>query len=116
MCDLIGRFGNHRADASSPEPSAGRSTRIGLVAADAVGAGTWPTTVAAIDFQAREQMLEHRAVVCLAGADQDDQRPAGSIDEVMDLAGLPAAGAANAVVRRLDARILVIRPSPLCGG
>ena len=41
---------------------------------------------------------------------------------VLSMAGLASAmrdlptGTANAVVRRLDAQIRVIRPSPLCGG
>ena len=61
-------------------------------------------------------MLEHRGVVGLAGADQHHQRSSRAVDEVVDLAGQPAAGTANAVVRRLDAQIRVIRPSPLCGG
>lgn len=58
-------------------------------------------------------MLEDGCVIGLAGGDQHDQGSAGTVDEVMDLGGQPASGAANAVVRRLDARIRVIRPSPL---
>jgi hypothetical protein len=52
----------------------------------------------------------------LTGGDQHHQRAPGTVDQMVDLAGQPAAGAAYAVVRRLDARIRVIRPSPLCGG
>jgi hypothetical protein len=52
----------------------------------------------------------------LARAYQHHQRSSAAVDEVMDLAGQAAAGAANAVVRRLDRQIRVIRPSPLCGG
>jgi len=63
-----------------------------------------------------QQMLEHRIVACLASTDEDHQGQAGTIDELMDLGAQPAAGATNAVVRRLDAGIVVIRPSPLCGG
>lgn len=61
-------------------------------------------------------MLEDRTVVRLASADKHHQRPSGAVDEMMDLAGQPTARAANAVVRRLDSQILVIRPSPLCDG
>jgi hypothetical protein len=64
----------------------------------------------------REQMLKHRAVVRLTGADEHYQRASMTVDEVMDLAGQAAARAAQGVVRRLDAQIRVIRPSPLCGG
>ena len=64
----------------------------------------------------RQQMLKDWGVVGLAGRHQHHQWSSEAIDEVVDLAGQPAAGAANAVVRRLDARILVIRASPPCGG
>ena len=63
-----------------------------------------------------EQMLEDGIVAGLAGADEDDQGQSSTVDELVDLGAQPAAGAANAVVRRLDAEILVIRPSPLCDG
>lgn len=61
-------------------------------------------------------MLEDWPVVGLTSADKYHQRTALTVDKVMDLAGQPAARAANAVVRRLDAKIRVIRPSPLCRG
>jgi len=61
-------------------------------------------------------MLEDRSVVGLPGGDQHDQGPSRTIDEMVNLAGQTAAGAAYRVVRRLDAWIRVIRPSPLCGG
>lgn len=62
-----------------------------------------------------QQMLEHRVVTGLAGADEDHQGQTGAVDELVDLGAQTAAGTANAVVRRLDAGIVVIRPSPLCG-
>jgi len=58
-------------------------------------------------------MVEDRCVVGLARGDQHDQRSACSIDEVMNLGGQAATGTADAVVRRLDAGIRVIPPSPL---
>ncbi|OBG37013.1 hypothetical protein A5672_18675 [Mycobacterium alsense] len=63
-----------------------------------------------------QQMLEHRIVSGLAGADEDHQGQPLAIDELVNLGAQPTAGTANAVVRRLDDQILVIRPSPLCGG
>ena len=48
-------------------------------------------------------MLEERGVVGLTGRDQHHQRSPGAVDEMVDLAGQPAPGTANAVVRRLDA-------------
>jgi hypothetical protein len=52
----------------------------------------------------------------LARTDKHHQRPAMAIDKLMNLAGQPATRTANAVVRRLDEQIRVIRPSPLCRG
>jgi hypothetical protein len=66
--------------------------------------------------QLGQQMLEYGVVAGLAGAHKDHQGQPGAVDELVDLGAQSAAGAANAVVRRLDARILVIRPSPPCGG
>lgn len=61
-------------------------------------------------------MLKDRGVIGLPGGDHDHQRATDAVDKVVDLAGQTAAGTADAVVRRLDAQIAVIRPSPLCGG
>jgi hypothetical protein len=61
-------------------------------------------------------MLEHRAVVGVTGPDEHHQRSPASVDEVVNLAGQPATGTANTVIRRLVEQIRVIRPSPLCGG
>ena len=116
VSDLVGRFGNDCADAASAQPSACCSAGVGLVGADAIGASTWPATAAAVHFQVREQMLERRSVVGLASADEHHQGPSAAVDEMVNLAGQPAAGATNAVVKRLARQILVIRPSPLCPG
>jgi len=116
VSDLIGRFGDHRGDAASAQLGADGSTRVGLVGADQVRAGAWCTGAEADDFQMRQQMLKDWGVVGLAGRHQHHQWSSEAIDEVPDLAGQPAAGPANTVVRRLDARILVVRPSPPCGG
>jgi hypothetical protein len=50
----------------------------------------------------------------LAGTDEHHQWPSVPVDEMVNLAGETTARAANAVVRRLDGQIRVIRPSPLC--
>ncbi len=112
VSDLVGGLRDHRADAATTQLRACRTTRIGLIAPDTVGAG--PRS--APHFEVGEQMLELGAVMGLSGRDQDYQWAPGAVDEVVDFAGPSAARAANAVVRRLDAQILVIRPSPLCGG
>ena len=75
-----------------------------------------PTRAGPFDAQVGQQVFEDRRIVGLAGGNQHDQRSARPVHQVVNLGGQPAAGAANAVVRRLDARIGVIRPSPLCGG
>lgn len=50
-----------------------------------------------------------------AHCQQRDQREAVAIDELVDLRRQAAAGAADRVITRLDARIRVIRSSPLSG-
>lgn len=112
--DLVGGFGNDRDDPAAAQPSACCSAGVGLIAADALRAGMWAATAAAVHFQVREQMLEHRSVVGLAGAHEHHQRSSAAVNEMVNLAGQPAAGAANPVVRRLDRQIRAIRPSPLC--
>ncbi|MGY4646372.1 hypothetical protein ACVWWN_000168 [Mycobacterium sp. URHB0021] len=92
------------------------SAGVGLIAADAGRARAWPATAVMVDFQVRKQMLQHGAVVGLAGAHEHYQRSSSSVDEVMNLAGQPAAGAANAMVRRRAGQIRVIRPSPGAAG
>jgi hypothetical protein len=114
--DLVGGFGNDRDNPALPQPCSRCSAGVGLIAADAGRTRAWPATAATVDFQVRKQMLQHGAVVGLAGAHEHYQRSSSSVDEVMNLAGQPAAGAANAVVRRLARQIRVIRPSPLCHG
>ncbi|OFJ50314.1 hypothetical protein BEL07_28995 [Mycolicibacterium grossiae] len=116
VADLIGRFGNDCDDPSSSQPLSSRSAGIGLVATQAIRPRAWPPPTAALGFQVGEQMLQNRSVVGLASAHEHDQRSSVAVDEVMDLAGQSAAGAANAVVRRLAGQICVIRPSPLCHG
>ncbi len=76
---------------------------------------TGPHVPARTGAQVCQQMLQHRVVTGLAGADQDHHGQPLAIDELVNLGAQPSAGAANAVVRRLDDQILVIRPSPLGG-
>lgn len=114
--NLIGGFGYRRADSATPQQHPGRTTGICLIATNPVRAGARSTAAAAADFQVREQMLKYRAVVGLPSPDEHHQRPSVAVNEVMNLAGQPAAGTPNAMVRRLDQQILVIRPSPLCRG
>lgn len=116
VADLIGRFGNDGDDPSSAQPLPGRSAGIGLISAQAIGPGAGPPRPASLNFEVGEQMLQDRSVACLAGAHEHHQRSSVAVDEVMDLAGQPAARATNAVVRRLVRQICVIRPSPLCHG
>ena len=115
MALLVAGFGDHRTDASLPQQRAVVSGGIGLVGANPAGSGPGFPAVA-VDLQMPEQMLGDRAVAGLAGADEDHQRQASAVDELVDLGAQPATGTTNAVVRRLGSEILVIRPSPLCGG
>lgn len=114
MAGLVRRFGNDSGDPASPQAVSGRSAGVGPIGADTVGASPRTSTPATLHFQVGQQMLQHGAIVSLAGANQHHQWPSAPIDKVMNLAGQPAARAANAVVRRLDRQIRVIRPSPPC--
>jgi hypothetical protein len=66
--------------------------------------------------QLREQRQQSRRVVGLTGRDGDHQRQPVPVDPMVGLGRRPAAGTTEAVIRRLESRILVDRPSPLCGG
>lgn len=77
-----------------------------------VGAGAADGTS---DTQVPHQRQEHRRVAGLPHCQQRDQREAVAIDELVDLRRQAAAGAADRVITRLDARIRVIRSSPLSG-
>lgn len=59
------------------------------------------------------QVNEYRGVTGLAGTDEYDQRAAMAVNELVDLRADPAAGAAQGVIERLDAQILVLRSCPL---
>ena len=61
----------------------------------------------------RDATQEHRRVPGLACCQQRDQREPVAVDELVDLRRQAASGAADRVIRRLDARIRVIRSSPL---
>lgn len=105
------------------------SCGVRLVAEHRIRCGPWPSGATPLDTQVREQDREHRGVVRVAGADEDDQGPATTVDQLVDLRGQPAAGAADAVVNWLviqadealkqpltcqNRRIFVIRSCPLC--
>ena len=116
MCDLIGWFGNYRGDTPAAQVHPDGAAGIGLVAAYPLRSCPCLSAAEWRHAQMGQQILEDRRVVGLARRDQHHQGAAGAVDEVVDLAGQPAAGTANSVVKRLDGQILVIRPSPLCGG
>lgn len=116
MSLLVEGLGDDGADAPLPQQRAVVARRVGLIGADPVWSSPRPPAAVTVDFQMREQMLEDGAVAGLAGPDEDDQGKSSAVDELVDLGAQPTARSANAVVRRLDAEIFVIRPSPLCGG
>jgi hypothetical protein len=59
--------------------------------------------------QLLEQRDQHRRVPGLARRDGDHQGQAAAIDQMVELGRETAAGAAEAVIRRLDQWILVVR-------
>lgn len=116
MALLVTGFWDHRTDTAAPQQAAVVTRGVGLVGTHPPGPGPRRAARAAADLQARQQMLEHRTVAGLPGTDEDHQRQSRAVDEVMDIGAQAAPGPANAVVRRLVVEIVVIRPSPLCGG
>ena len=86
MADLIRWLGDDGDDAAAAQFGADCPRGVGLVATDAVGAGP-RYTAAPGDFQVCQQVLEGRSVVGLPGGDQDHQGAAGTVHEVVDLAG-----------------------------
>ncbi len=57
---LIGGFGDHRADSAAPQQFPVGSGRVGLVAADPVRPGAWPSTAGTRNPQMVEQMRKGR--------------------------------------------------------
>lgn len=108
MSLLIIRFRDDGLDPTSAQVLADRARRVRLVRThrDRAGPGT-------PDFPEHPQMLhqrqEHRRITRLPWAQQHDQGQTVAVDELVDLRGQAAAGATDAVIRRLDAQILVTR-------
>jgi hypothetical protein len=66
----------------------------------------------ATNLKVGQQLFEYWRIPSLACPDEDHHRQSVALDEVMDLGAQPTSGPSDAVIRRLDARIGVIRPSP----
>ena len=82
---------------------------VGLVAQDRVGGGSWTPAAAPMHTEGVQQMREHPRVAALPRPEQDHQRPAVPVTQLVDLGRQAPAGAADGVVRRLLAQILVVR-------
>ena len=104
-------------DPASPQVGADRLVRVGLVGQEPIGACAGSSTSRTADPQPLHQRLEGDRVVALAGGRAPGQRPAPGVGKQVNLGAQPAAGTAQTLpidpCRRR--RILVIRPSPLCG-
>lgn len=109
---LIRWFRNHGFDAASAQMAADRAGGIRLVTPERVRSRPRPAGLA-FDSQLRHQRQQHRRVAGLTGGDERGQREPVAIDKLMDLRREPAARAADAVIRRLERQIRVVRSSPL---
>lgn len=114
--DLIIAFGDDGLDAAPAQQLAVGPGRVSLVTQRPVGPGAWPAPTQARYPQGVHHVLEHRGVPALPGPEQHHQRPHVPVAQVVDLRRQAAAGAADGVIRRLDAQIRVIRQVPLCPG
>ena len=113
--DLVRRLWDDCGYATTAQLVADGAAGVGLVSANSVWSCARPAAAGSMHPQLSQQLFEEGGIVGLSGGNQDHQRPASAVDEMVDLAGQAAARAAYRVVRRLDARIRVIRPTPLCG-
>src|SRR5690606_21078790 len=114
---LVGRLGDHRADAALAQHGAVGARGVGLVTQHCIGAGTGPAAGGARDLDRAQHHFQRAPVVALARGDQYRQGPSAPVDGILDLAGQPAAGAPDALIGRLavdtaEAQIRVIRSGP----
>lgn len=105
---LIARFRDDGLDSASAQVLADRAGRVRLVRTHRDRTGPWTSDIPGHP-QVLHQRQEHRRVTRLPWAQQRDQGQTVAVDELVDLRGQAAAGATDAVIRRLDARILVTR-------
>lgn len=110
---LIRRLRDDSYDAAGAQVPADRSGGVRLVAAHPVWAGAGSARAATGHAQMVHQDREHGGVAGLPGAHEHDQRQPPPLDEVVDLRAHTTAGAADRVIRRFLAQILVIRQGPL---
>src|SRR5699024_11119220 len=90
---LVVGFGDHGLDTAVAKVSADRAGRVRLIAADRVRSGPRPADVTP-HLQLCHQRQEHGWVACLAGRDEGDQGEPVAVDELVDLRGQAAPGAA----------------------
>lgn len=111
--DLVVAFGDRRCDASFAQPGPARFRRVALVGEHSLRPR--PRSAGASgDADLGERVDQHARVRRLPGRQHERQRPGSPIADQVVLGRQPTAGAADRVVRRLGAELLVVRPSPLC--
>lgn len=87
---------------------------VGLVAENGVRAGSRPSRADPRYRQCLHQDREHRRVTGLTWPDQQDQRSAVPVGELVDLRAEPAPRPPEPVVSRLEEKVRIIRQIPLC--
>ncbi|GLC62629.1 hypothetical protein PLESTB_001921000 [Pleodorina starrii] len=116
VAGLVSGLGDHCGDPSGSQMRADGSRGVGLVRPQPPGPGPGPPWSVAGHPQVGHQMREHRGVPGLPRAQEHHQRTSGAVDQGVDLAREPTAGAAYRVISRLVGQIRVVRSRPLCRG
>lgn len=109
---LIVWLGDYHTDTAASQQCPVGAGGVRLVAADTIWSSTGTPAIFARDPQVREQMRKGRRIPRLPRTYEHHQWQSVPIDDLVDLGRQAAARAADRVVRRLDLRIRVIRPSP----
>src|SRR5690606_12502970 len=113
MGDLVVAFGDGRGDGVLPQPGPVRLRRVTLVGEHPVRPRPGPAGAPG-DADLGKRVNEHARVRRLSGREDEREGASFAVADQVILRRQPAAGAADRVIRRLRAELLVIRPSPLC--
>lgn len=100
VADLVGLLRDGAADAASAQVGAVRARAVRPIRAEPVGLGARASRTDARDTDAVEHILEPRAVMAVAGGDDQGQRFLPLFDREMELGRQSAPGASESVVGR----------------
>src|SRR5699024_9335886 len=115
MSDLIGTFGDGGRDAAAAQPGPVLFRGVALVSDHPSRARSRPASGPG-HANLAERLGQQTGVGDLPAGEHEPQRPSSAITCQMDLGRQPATRAADGMIGRLSAELLVVRFSPLCSG